>query len=52
MLGTQEVEKQFLLLVEAHSEYIDVLRQSIESAEHVSFMEAQEKRHYKALDEA
>ena len=51
-LGKQEVEKQFLLLVEAHSEYIDVLRQSIEAAEHVSFMDAQEKRHYKALDEA
>ena len=33
-LWKQEVEKSFLLLVEAHSEYVDVLRQSIEAAEH------------------
>ena len=51
-LGKQEVEKQFLLLVKAHSEYIDVMRQSIEAAEHVSYMEAHKGRHYKALDAA
>ena len=49
-LGKHEVEKAFLDLVAAHAEYVDVVRQSLESEEHTTYMEQQELRHYKALD--